>query len=276
MSTSVSPLRPADFEVLCQVIAMVARTSGLPPQDAEDFAQHAHVHLMERQYTPAATFSGRSSLRTYLTVVVRRLLLDWRNARFGKWRASAVARRLGPVAVALDRLMFRDGHRLEEAVAMLKGRPACTQSAPLRRLASLLPQRARSKPWCRRPSMGWRRPASPTRLKQSRRPRPGAGRWPGCSIAFRQLSPEDRRLLELRYRRGLSVRDIAAGLGQPDKPLYRRMERIVGDAAAGNGRRGRAPGVDGRTHRPQLERVDVAGPRLMPMSRNHRTARGIA
>ena len=33
--------------------------------------------------------------------------------------------------------------------------------------------------------------------------------------------------MELRYRRGLSVRDIAAGLGQPDKPLYRRMERIV-------------------------------------------------
>ena len=143
MSTSVSPLSPAEFELLCQVIAMVARTSGLPHQDAEDFAQHAHVHLMERQYAPATTFSGRSSLRTYLTVVVRRLLLDWRNARFGKWRASSVARRLGPAAVALDRLMFRDGHRLDEAVAKLKGRPACTQSAPLRRLASLLPQRAK-------------------------------------------------------------------------------------------------------------------------------------
>jgi RNA polymerase sigma factor for flagellar operon FliA len=227
MSAAEFPLSPADFEVLCQVIATVARTSGLPPQDAEDFSQHVHVHLMERRYAPVAAFSGRSSLRTYLTVVVRRLLLDWRNARFGKWRPSAVAKRLGPAAVALDRLMFRDGHHLEEAVAMLKGRPACSQSAPLRRLAGLLPKRAKVQAVAPETfdglaPVGFRDPVEANEAAANRR-----RTLARLQLAFRQLSPADRRLVELRYRRGLSVRDIAAGLGQPDKPLYRRMDRIV-------------------------------------------------
>ena len=245
MSTSVSPITPADFELLCQVIAMVARTSGLPPQDAEDFAQHAHVHLMERQYAPVAAFSGRSSLRTYLTVVVRRLLLDWRNARFGKWRPSAVARRLGPAAVALDRLMFRDGHRLEEAVAMLKGRPACSQSAPLRRLASLLPPRAKVQAVAPETFDGLAPEGffDPVEAKEAAAARRRT--LARLQLAFRLLSPEDRHLVELRYRRGLSVRDIAAGLGQPDKPLYRRLERIVATL-----RRAMAVAADGAVSMP--------------------------
>jgi RNA polymerase sigma factor for flagellar operon FliA len=227
MSTAEFPLSPADFEVLCQVIAKVARTSGLLPQDAEDFAQHAHVHLMERRYAPVTAFSGRSSLRTYLTVVVRRLLLDWRNARFGKWRPSAEARRLGPAAIALDRLMSRDGYRLEEAVAMLKGRPSCSQSAPLRRLASKLPRRVKAQAVAPETFEGlapapFTDPVEATEASLERRLALGRLRR-----AFAQLSGDDRRLLELRYRKGLSVRDIAAGLGMPDKPLYRRMERIV-------------------------------------------------
>ena len=76
--------------------------------------------------------------------------------------------------------------------------------------------------------------------------------------AFRQLSPEDRSLLELRYHRGLSVRDIAAGLGQPDKPLYRRMERIVATLRRAMTAAAEGPVSNGRTHRPQLERMDIA------------------
>ena len=217
----------ADFQLLCDVIATVARTSRLPPQDAEDFCQQAHLRLVERRYAPLAAFSGRSSLRTYLTVVARRLLLDWRNARFGKWRPSSEAKRLGPAAVALDRLISRDGHGAEEAVAMLKGRPNCTDSAPLRQLASRLPRRIRVRTVVPETFDGLAPDAfrDPVEFReQSLERRRALGR---LRRAFRQLSAEDRSLLELRYHRGLSVRDIAAGLGQPDKPLYRRMERIV-------------------------------------------------
>jgi RNA polymerase sigma factor (sigma-70 family) len=249
MSSDDCPLNPADFEVLCQVVTRVARGSGLPPQDAEDFGQHVHVHLIERRYAPVVAFSGRSSLRTYLTVVVRRLLLDWRNAQFGKWRPSAEAKRLGPAAIALDRLMSRDGHQPEEAVAILKGRPSCTQSAPLRHLVSILPTRVKAKAVVPETFDGlaptaFRDPIESSEASLARRQALGR-----LQRAFGQLSAEDRRLLELRYRRGLSVRDIAADLGRPDKPLYRQMERIIGTlrramTAAADGARSRNAPID--------------------------------
>jgi RNA polymerase sigma factor (sigma-70 family) len=227
MPDTPSTLSAADFRLLCEVIAGVARASGLPPQDAEDFGQQAHLRLVERGYGPVAAFAGRSSLRTYLTVVVRRLLLDWRNARFGKWRPSSEARRLGPAAVALDRLISRDGHRVDEAVAMLKGRPACTESAPLRRIASRLPRRVRAQAVTPETfeglaPVGFHDPVESHELSVARR-----RALARLQHALGQLPPDDRRLVELRYRRGMTIRDIAAGLGQPDKPLYRRMERIV-------------------------------------------------
>jgi len=85
--TKDEPLR-----TISQVIRQVCRTSRLRPEDQEDFAQSVHVRLLERNYDVIRRFAARSSLRTYLTVVVRRMLLDWRNANQGKWRPSAAAK----------------------------------------------------------------------------------------------------------------------------------------------------------------------------------------
>ena len=164
-----------------------------------------------------------------------------------------MARRLGAAAVALDRLMFRDGHRLEEAVAMLKGRPACSQSAPLRRLASLLPPRAKVQAVVPETFDGLAPEGffDPVEAKEAVAARRRT--LARLQLAFRALSPEDRHLVELRYRRGLSVRDIAAGLGQPDKPLYRRMERIVATL-----RRAMAVAADGPAPNPAPIRSTAA------------------
>ena len=96
--------------LLDSVIAAVARVHRLKREDRDDFAQSAHLRLAERRYDVFARFAGRSSLRTFLTVVVTRLLLDWRNGQRGKWRPSAEARRRGTWAVELERLVFRDGY----------------------------------------------------------------------------------------------------------------------------------------------------------------------
>src|SRR5689334_4174040 len=106
----------SDFALLCRVIEWVARTGGLSPEDAEDFAQSVHLKLLERNYAPLAQFDGRSSFHTFLRTVVKRLLLDWRNHRYGKWRPSACARRHGDAGIDLDRLITRDGCAPEEAV----------------------------------------------------------------------------------------------------------------------------------------------------------------
>jgi DNA-directed RNA polymerase specialized sigma24 family protein len=79
-----------DLALLDQVIRRVTRARRLPREDAEDFAQSVHVRLVERDYYVFTQFAGRSSLRTYLTIVVHRMLLDWQNHMYGKWQPSVL------------------------------------------------------------------------------------------------------------------------------------------------------------------------------------------
>ena len=102
MSDRAVPPNPQELALLDAVIRNIARMRRLAPGDHQDFAQSVHLKLIQGNYGVFAKFRGDSSLRTYLSVVVSRALLDWRNARYGKWRPSAAAARLGPEAVALE------------------------------------------------------------------------------------------------------------------------------------------------------------------------------
>jgi len=210
--------------VLCKVIDAVARTSGLTASHAEDFSQWVHLTLLERDYEPLTRFAGRSTLQTYLTVVVRRLLLDWRNAEFGKWRPSRWARRIGGAAIDLDRLITRDGHRMDEAIAILQDRPGAPAPAVLRELANRIPRRNRRRyvPYleAERPA-NFEDPVQAEETSIARRKLLGL-----LKDACQQLSPADRDLL-LRFVRDLPVVTIARLLGVPAKRLYARIDRVV-------------------------------------------------
>ena len=84
---------PEELELLSQVVRDVARGRRLSREDAQDFAQSVHLRCLERNYDIFMKFQGRSSLKTYLTIVVRRILLDWRNSQYRE--VAAVRRRSG-------------------------------------------------------------------------------------------------------------------------------------------------------------------------------------
>lgn len=217
---------PEDLSLLDTVIRAVARARRLAGGDFQDFAQTVHLKLLERRYDVFSRFRGDSSLRTYLTVVVTRILLDWRNARYGKWRPSAAAARLGPVGVGLERLTSRDGHTLGEAVEIMRQATGLGREE-LRDLAERLPQRIsrRQVP----PDRGdlalsepFRDPiAARERLEQAHRVRRDLRR------AYLMLPPDDQRLLALRYQRSMTVRQIGQDVGTDPKVLYRRFERLT-------------------------------------------------
>ena len=97
--------------------------------------------MIERDYEVFRQFKGRSSLKTYLLVVCTRLLLDWRVERYGKWRPSTAAIRLGEAAVLAERLMYRDGFSINGAFETVRLRFASLDAAELQRIFDLLPQR---------------------------------------------------------------------------------------------------------------------------------------
>ena len=224
-TSSSSPAHPTDQQLalLGSVIRTVARTRRLSAADAEDFGQAVQLRLLERNYDIFHRFAGRSSLRTYLTVVVTRLLLDWRDSQYGKWRPSAAAVRLGPTACRLEQLLHRDGCTLDEAIATLGVEPDPPSPAALRTVAARLPLRLRRRFVCSDvlESMA-AESRDPFDEEEERRTRSRVR--VALAAAMRTLSPEDQQLIRLRYAESLSVQALARRFGLNAKALYRRFE----------------------------------------------------
>ena len=115
-------------DVIERALASVCRRHHLAVPDAEDFSSSFHVHLMEDDCAILKKFQGRSSIQTYLVTVISHFFQDWRNARWGKWRPSAEAKRLGPVAVQLETLLVWDRVSFDAACELLKTQDAATAS----------------------------------------------------------------------------------------------------------------------------------------------------
>ncbi len=159
--------------------------------------------------------------------VVQRLYLDWRNKEWGKWRPSAAARRTGPVAIELERLILRDHLRFDEAVEHLRARDVAQSTAECAAVWAELPQR---------PS---RRPASETELDHVAAPAAldpvavdeGRERAERAGAALTEvlsaLDAADHLVIRLRFQDGFTVARIAQLIGQDQKALYRRIESLL-------------------------------------------------
>ena len=132
----------AQLALIDRVIAFVCRRNHLNSTDAEDFASHARLRLMDDSYAVLRKFQGRSSLKTFLTITLQRIFYDYRIAAWGKWRPSAEAGRRGAVAILLERLIGRDGHTFEEAFEIITvNHRVAVSRADLERMAAALPPR---------------------------------------------------------------------------------------------------------------------------------------
>ena len=212
-----------DLALLSAVIRDVSRTHRLREPDAQDFSQNVQLRLIERQYDIFQHFDGRGSLRGYLTVVITRLLLDWRNAVHGKWRPTAAARRAGPLAVALDRLINRDGNSIDEAVLVLQPGAAATTAA-LHDLADRVPRRPRRRFVSEDALLEHPDPFhDPVERREAAtaRQRSHAALARACG----QLDADDRRLIALRFQRSCSVQQIGRMMKVDPRRLYRRFDR---------------------------------------------------
>lgn len=201
----------------------------LSREDGEDFSSYAMLRILEDDYAVLRRFAGRSTLRTYLTTVTCRLLLDYRNQQWGKWHASARAKCLGGTAVRLETLIQRDGCSPQEAVArLLDASDESISPEALIRLVDSIPQRLRRRfegperligmPAAERADDRLLRAERATRAKQLRA---------ALHRALQTLSREDRLILEMRFRDGITVRQIASTLQLESRLLYRRIERCL-------------------------------------------------
>src|SRR6478672_3264957 len=110
----------ASLPIIDDITARVCRRHRLTAAEADDFRSEVRLHFIDQDYEVLRRFEGRSSLPTYVTTVVQRQFLDYRNRLWGKWRPCAEARRMGPTAILIERLIIRDGWSLDQAVETLQ------------------------------------------------------------------------------------------------------------------------------------------------------------
>ena len=207
------------------LVQIVCRRHRLSRADAEEFASIVRLRLIEDDYSVIRKFRGGSSLRTYLAVVIARLCLDYRAACWGRWRPSQGARRLGPVAVRLEKLMVRDGLSFDEACASLPAADQAVGPARLRAFADTFPVRAKRR-WVEIDNLedgaaGTIDPEVGALMHDDRRVTAALGG------ALKALDPADRRLLKLRFSNGMSISSIAKREGLDQASLYRRVAGLL-------------------------------------------------
>jgi RNA polymerase sigma factor for flagellar operon FliA len=183
-------------------------------------------------------------MSSYLAVAIPRLFLDYRISKWGKWRPSAEAKRLGALGVALETLVGREGLSWDDAYQTLLGRePGLSREAVEEVLARL-------------PARGPRRFEGEGALEAL--PDPGAGPEAGAiageeaerkrrahgvlAEVVAALPPQDQIVLRLRFVEEMQIADIARTLHLEARPLYRRIERLTAELRRGLAERGVGPG----------------------------------
>ncbi|HVT46110.1 MAG TPA: sigma-70 family RNA polymerase sigma factor [Thermoanaerobaculia bacterium] len=230
----------ANLGLIERIVSFACRRQRLDASEAEELAAIVKLKLVENDYAILRKFEGRSRLTTFLSVVIQRLLFDHRIQQWGKWRPSAEASRLGPVAVELERLLHRDGRSLDEAVATLTANDESASRESVAALAGRLPPR----PPRRRlvaldeaaslAAPAGEEPFEDDRLRISERVSAIVRRF------VEELPGDDRLVFQLRFESGMSVAEIARALRLDQKMLYRNFEKRL------------------RSMREELERAGIA------------------
>jgi RNA polymerase sigma factor for flagellar operon FliA len=194
------------------------------------------LHILEKNYEPLRKFEGRCSLRTFLMVVVTHLFLDYRNRAWGKWRPSAEARRLGPFAMLVERLVTRDGWTGEQALEMLRVNHGVEPDAAVQALLDKLAQRGPSRQFVAEAEAAALESAAPAPDANVVRAEQDflAKRVQTALDRVRQtLTALERLILKMRFEDGVPVADIARGLHLDQKRLYRTIEQLLARLRAG-------------------------------------------
>lgn len=218
------------LDLINQIARMTGRRRHLSAAEREDFAGFVRLRLIEDDYAILRKFQNRSTLWTYLTMVIERLSLDFCVDKWGRWRPSAMAERLGPVAVTFERLVWRDNHTVDEAMAILRTNPEVGLThTELQAMWDQLPP-ARVRPT----EVGEELASSVTsddsaetgvdesdhRTNIDRLQR-------ALQTAFEQIPAQDRVLIALRFDQDLSVVEISKVTGISTPTIHRRLDKAM-------------------------------------------------
>ena len=231
----------ANLAIIERIFAAISRRHALSRDAAEEFAAWAKLRLIENDYAILAKFRGESTLATYLAVVLAMLFREYRVHEWGRWRPSAAAKSHGALAIKLEILVMRDGVSIAEAGERLRTAGETTfTDRELAAIVAAFPRRTPARPVQNidtTPDVPSADRADDTVLEQESDARANVIRGT-LEKLLNALPREDALIVRLRFMKSMSVADVARALAIPQKPLYRRLERLLAILRAGLERAG--------------------------------------
>jgi RNA polymerase sigma factor for flagellar operon FliA len=217
----------ANIPTIDRIAAFICRRNHVP-DDAEEFASQVKLDLIERNYEIIRKFEGRASFSTYLTTVMHRLFYQYRVREWGKWRPSAEAKRLGPAAITLEKLLTRDGFSLSEAIRKMTMDGERT-AAELEAMYVRLPPRQPRPVLVSDDAIGDVADSSTAEEALATHDREQSARTAARVVdeAIAGFDPEDRVILQMRFWNARRVADIAADLHLDQKKTYKRIDKLL-------------------------------------------------
>jgi RNA polymerase sigma factor (sigma-70 family) len=218
--------------LLDKLIGHEGRRRRLRGDEIEDLGSYVRLRLLERGGEVLDKFQGGSSIETYLAVVVKRIYLDWRRQKWGDWRPSTLAQRLGDVAVELERLWVREALAWDHVQATLHSRFG-QEAAPaaLEALRDQLGSQRRPKLAGEEALESLRDPSASADAALLERERKEAADRLARTVeeSIAGLEPEDRLVLRLHFKEQKSLRTIAEVLGCDHRRIHRQVGRVLWD-----------------------------------------------
>lgn len=196
-----------------QVVQSLSRKYFLAPAEIEEFRRVAARALERNHYELLRAFEGKSTWGTYLETVLTREFFEFQTALWGEWRPSGHANRLGAAAVLLEELVRRDHFSVPDAIEWM--RTTHRVDLPRHRILELAEQLGLTTP-----------PAHARRGLASRSDLAAADLRDAVRDALALVSPDDRLIVQLRFRDHQPITRIARVLNLDARPLQRRIETI--------------------------------------------------
>lgn len=222
-------LLESHYDLIQRKLQHLSRQSRLPEHEAEELRSWALSRLVDDDYRILASWEGRSSFPTFLTVVLTNLMRDYRTHLWGKWRPTASARRQGDEAVLLEQLCGRDGFSVDEAVERMRTEHGVSLSrAELERIEASLPRRTERR-WVGEEEL-LRIPVDgqvESRIEEAERSRTEEEVRVLMTPLLQSLAAEDRLLLKLYFWDGLSMAAISPLLDRPQRELYSVRDKCL-------------------------------------------------
>lgn len=219
----------AHLPLVERIARHACRRHRLSAQDAEEFESALKLKLVADDYAVLRKFKDRSRLSTYLCAVTQHFLLDYLDHLWGRWRPSAAARRLGAVAIKLERLLTAEAIPFGEACEMLRTNERVDlTTAELEAIAAQLPQRVprRFTSDDALASVAAEGADADRLLEDSEQEALRRRIESALAQALQELPDQDRLIIRMNLQDGLTAADIARALHLEQRSLYPRLERI--------------------------------------------------